>query len=474
MAGLNEAGIDVIFASRPQPNPAAQPGALGMERADAIRGEIYRRHRIAPDTPLAEAMKQIEQRSQMRAALGVDGGQPSAWANPEERARAREEYARQGKTPAEVNKRWEESTHLLDPRTYQYMQNFGRDLDFLQAQSGLQQPPAADTKAWTGSPQSEEAFTRKTTNADAIRHYDSNRRERLSGAGGLNPAAAASGYQRWNTTMEAVLDNTSNPDVPAGNYISFSEVYPNYRRLEGSGEPESSDESWRRANAIRLASNRYRMTSPHPILDVASDSTDAEIASRIAGLQQEVRAAQVPMADERWQRTWNWTPPGFLTDAGDFAISMSDPTALYPAAKGVGALTNAAKAAARGARIAGSGWIAPAVHNAIRPVAKDFTYDMGVEQAAGAGMSGAMGGQIDRSDKQFWLGGGKPGVDFSYKTDEEVAEARRAGDQLHSRLKDDDGVSRADSEAYNRMRADGTLPNPPKFYWGMSPSGPAY
>jgi hypothetical protein len=86
-----------------------------------------------------------------------------------------------------------------------------------------------------------------------------------------------------------------------------------------------------------------------------------------------------------------------------------------------------------------------------------------------------MGGAFGRSDGQYWRGGGKPGVDFDYKTDEQVAEARRAGDQLHSRLKDDDGVSRADSEAYNRLVATGLLPQPgsdlhPRPQWRMNSS----
>jgi hypothetical protein len=256
--------------------------------------------------------------------------------------------------------------------------------------------------------------------------------------------------------------------------MTVSEVVPQFLRLQGSGETETAGESWRRANAGRLTNNRYRMVSPHPILDLPTGSTGADIASRIGSLQREVAALQVPMADERWQRTVGWTPPGFLSDTLDSAISMADPTMVLPAIRGAGALTNATKAAIKGSRIAGSGWIAPAVRNAVGPAAEDFAWDQGFEQAAGHGLQAAMGGQLGRSSSQYWRGGGKPRVDFAYKTDEEVAEARQAGEDAHARLKDDDGVSRADSEPYNRMRADGTLTNPPKFYWGMSPSGPAY
>jgi hypothetical protein len=463
MAGLNEAGIDEVFASRPKPNPAAQPGALGMERADAIRGEIYRRHRISPDTPLADAMKQIEQRSQMRSALGVDGGQPSAWANPEERARAREEYAMQGQKPADVQKRWDDSTHLLDPRTYQYMQNFGRDLDFLGSE---QQQEEAASRLKT---------PRRMLDANAIRHYEGSDGERLSGVGGISPFAMPRGYQRFDTVSQAAMDNMSNPDVPLGNYMQASETVPNYLRMQGSSESDTSSESWRRAQSARLANNRYRLTSPHAILDLPEGASGKDISRRIAELQAEVGSAGVPFADERWQRMTGWTPPGWLSDAGDFAISMIDPTVAIPAARGVGALTNAARAGLMASKIAGTGWAAPAIRSAVGPTAANFGWDMASEQAMGSGIQGSLGGIPGRSDRQFWMGGGKPGVDFAYKTDEQVEEARRAGDQLHARLKDDDGVSRADSEAYNRLVATGLLPQPgsdlhPRPQWRMNSS----
>jgi hypothetical protein len=303
----------------------------------------------------------------------------------------------------------------------------------------------------------------------AIQYYDQGGGQRLSGAGGANPFRTPNGYARFDTTPNAIMDNTSNPDTAVGDYMTISETLPNYLRLQGSGETDTSGESWRRANAARMANNRYRLVSPSPILDAPAGSTSAEIGRRIAELQGEVASAAVPMADERWQRTTGWTPPGFLSDAGDFAVSMVDPTVAIPAVRGAGALTNATRAALKGSRIAGAGWIAPVVRNAVGPVSKEMVFDMGVEQAAGTALLGPFGGMPGRSDSQFWRGGGQPGVDFSYKTDDEVAEARRAGDQLHARLKDDDGVSRADSEAYKRLVASGAID--PFSGMGLTPQG---
>jgi hypothetical protein len=454
---------DEVLAYRAILPNIAKPGETSFGRADAIRAEIFRRHKIPPGTPIGEALGLIQQRADMRSKLGVDGGEPSAWANPDERAAAREDYALQGKNPAEVQKRWDESTHLLDPRSYQYMQNFGRDLDFLMSE--------AEQQLASGRLKS----PRRMLDANAIRHYDSNKGERLSAPGGLraNPLAMPSGYASMGGFGAAVLDNVSNPDIPLGNYMAASEVVPNTLRMQGSGESDSLGESYRRAQAQRLAQNRYRLASPHAILDMPSGSTSAEIADRLRSLRQEVADASVPLADERWQRTVGWTPPGFVSDAGDFFISMVDPTVVFPAAKGAGALANAAKAGSKAAKIAGSGWMRPAVQAAAGPAVKDLAWDGGIEQATGAALQGTTGGLEGRSSRQYLLGGGEKGKDFAYKTDAQVAEARESAQGMRERLKDDSGVSRADEAAYNRLVASGALPAPssdlhPRPQWRMN------
>lgn len=454
---MTEDEISDFLSSRP--DPEARKGALGMKRADAIRAEVYRRHKIKPGTPLDEAIQQIEQRAQMRTALGVDGGRPSAWANPEERASAREEYARQGKTPAEVSKRWNESTHLLDPRTYQYMQNFGRDIDFLQSELGSQK--ASETLR----------TPRRMLDANSIRAYDSNRGERLSGAGGLNPASVVNGYQRFDTVANAALDNTSNPDVPLGNYMVASETVPNHIRLEGSGETDTSGQSWQRAQANRLANNRYRINSPHPIADLPAGATEKDIARRIAELQQEVVDASVPMADERWKRTAGFVPAGWISDAGDLAITMVDPTVLIPAAGAAAKMPMISRALSQAGRIAGSGWQRPIVSGVAKQAGKDAGMEFASEAGVGAALTG-FGGMPGRDWKGFLVGGHEPAV---YKSASQVTQANQAAGDLYGRLKDDDGVSRADNEAYNRLVATGALPPPgsdlhPRPQWRMNSS----
>lgn len=454
MAGLTEEDLDLL--SHPT---WAQP---------AIK-DIYRKHGIKTSVPLEEAVQHIQSRAQMAQSLGVDAGISSGWANPEERAAAREKYAREGKTPGEVQKRWEESIYLLDPRTYQHMQRFGRDLDFLgsvqqHVEEGAdkaavpkgqwdQQADPTGIGDWKQIAKGYEAGAAQQAQQAATDLY-----ERSKGNPLYRSSVGQANYQRYGGMLGGLSNATSNPDVPLGNYMTFSETVPNYLRMQGSGETDTSGESWERAQAARLATNRYRLASPSPIADMPAGASSQDIGRRIAELTKEVAASGVPSSDERWQRTTGWTPPGFVGDTLDGFISWADPTSLIPATKGVGALATSARAAAKGAGIAGRGWIKPIVQKAVSPSLSDLKWDAGIEQAVGHPLLGAAGGMTGRSWSQYGMGGGKPGEDFPYKTDEQVAEARQSGQAIYERLKDDDGVSRADDEAYNRLVASGVLP----------------
>lgn len=468
MAGLTEEDLDML-AHPTWAHPAIK--------------DVYRRHRIKTSVPLEEAIRHIQSRAAMAQSIGVDAGELSGWANPEERAAAREKYAREGKTPDQVQKRWDESIYLLDPRTYQHMQRFGRDLDFLGSvkdqaasteargaaarESQSLTPEQRAVRAWGGSPKNDADYVASQQQADALGFYDRSKGNPLSRA-----SVGQANYQRFGGVRGGLSNATVNPDVPLGNYMTFSETVPNYLRMQGSGETETSEESWERAQATRLASNRYRLVSPSPILDLPAGSDQQAIAKRIAELQKQVADASVPTADERWQRTTGWTPPGVVGDTLDSFISWADPTALIPATKAAGALTTSARAAAKGAGIAGRGWIKPIVQKSLAPSLSDLKWDAGIEQAVGHPLMGAFGGMAGRSWSHYGMGGGKPGEDFPFKTPEKVANARQAGQQLHERLKDDDGVSTADNEAYNRLVASGVLPPTtsdlhPKPTWRM-------
>jgi hypothetical protein len=82
---------------------------------------------------------------------------------------------------------------------------------------------------------------------------------------------------------------------------------------------------------------------------------------------------------------------------------------------------------------------------------------MGREHTFNLGAQAAFGGEVGRSSKQFWRGGGKPGVDFHYKSDDEVAQSRRDARQLHEGLADGERLSTARREAYHELAEGGAL-----------------
>jgi hypothetical protein len=457
MAGLNEAGIDAIFASRPKPNPAAQPGALGMERADAIRGEIYRRHGIAPHRTLQEAIDRINMQAQMRTAVGNDGGELSAWENPEARETARAEYAAEGKSPQEVRQRHAASMHLLDPRSQQYMQDFGRDLDFLGSELESQE-------------QSQRMRTpRRMLDANAIRFYDSNSGERLARSGGVygEPLSVPQGgYQRWGGWQNALLNAVADPETPTGSYFTWAEIPAEAILTSAGGEagvPADSSkadalapahvrwalpiarafqdqEAWDRARARHAATQHYRTTMPSRVADfpVGSRPSSGDISRRIAELQNQVYDSNTPMASERWYRTTGYAPPGWLADTGENLVRWIDPSAALTLAGGAGVLAKAGRAAV------------PAVSAAL-------ARDAGQEWAFDAGMQGALGGEPGRSWRQYAVGGGKPGVDFDYKSPEQVDRSRRAGAELHRALGENERLSTAQQQAHDDLAERGSL-----------------
>jgi hypothetical protein len=129
------------------------------------------------------------------------------------------------------------------------------------------------------------------------------------------------------------------------------------------------------------------------------------------------------------------------------------------------------RALSQAGRIAGSGWQRPIVSGVAKQAGKDAGMEFASEAGVGAALTG-FGGMPGRDWKGFLVGGHEPAV---YKSDSQVAQANQAAGDLYGRLKDDDGVSRADNEAYNRLVATGALPPPgsdlhPRPQWRMNSS----
>lgn len=444
----------LLYRKHRVPLDAPKAVAVEMMEADAVRDEIFRRHGIPEGTSALDAAKIVEARAE-QAGIG-----PSAWANPEERSAAREAYAREGKTPDEVRRRWEESQYLLDPRTVEYMDAFGRDEDFLvsEAESDIR-------SAWKpGAP--------RETSPEAVRHYKQSRGERLSRSGGWNPLPTGpAGYQRFNTFGQALMDNTVSPDTRTGFYSGFSEVVPNAIRMRG-GYSESAGEALDASKAHWYALMRYRTYGPHAILDMQGKPDRAAIAARLKELQDEIAATRPPSADERWYQSAGFVPPGWVTGPLDWVTSWADPSAVIPATGAVRAGAGATKAAAKGAAISGKGWVSHAAKTAFRPVVANAKQDFVTDTALSSAIETAAGGQSpERTWPEFLVGNwamtdaGKKALEAraqerGFADADEVARRRAASKALYDRTKSDDGVSRADSEAYNRLIRSGAVPNP--------------
>lgn len=400
---------------------------------EAIKQSIYDKHKLRKDADLATALQWIE--------LVSGGAEPSAWANPEERAAARAAYAAEGSGPADVERRWKDSEYLLDPRTYDYMQKYGRDVDFL---LGM-----IDKNAYK---------------PDLIKRYNASNGERLYRRGMFNGKMVdpdgAHGYQRWSGAGLGLADALTNPDTALGEYIGISETVPNFLRMQGSGETKTAGESWRAAQAARMANARYRITSPAPILDLPAGASPEDIGRRIAELRNETARASIPFGEERWQRTAGFTPPGWLSDVGDITMSMADPTILVPAAKAVGTAGAVTKAVVKGASVAGKGWVAPIVRNALTHRAAEFGGDLLSEHILGHPVQGLLGGLGGRTWRQWAGGRGTPAKDFQYKTDEELVDAKRLREEQYRRLSADRSIEMANDEAYNNLINSHALPGP--------------
>lgn len=469
--GLTIEDLDSLLASKPS------SGGSNFDRADAIRSEIYQRHGIPSHRTLEEAIDRINMQARLRSSLGNEGGEPSGWANHEERAAHQAKYVLEAASPREARTRDNQSMHLLDPRTYRYMQDFGRDLDFLQSEHRNEKSSATLRRP------------RRVLDVNAIRYYDSSKDQPLARTGIYgNPLHVTSGaYQRWSGVQNALMNAVNNPETPIGSYFTWGEI-PASAMLTSWSDREASDaerandevmaragigrgladglvsalqdkDSWDRAKGKWAANVRHLPFTPTPVADFphGSKPSEREISRRIAEIQEQVRKAETPMSGDRWHRSVGVVPPGWVTDPGEAAVRWVDPSAAIPALAATKAAVGGAAATARAARIAGAGWRMPYIGKAVSPVAAGLGWDMAHEQGLNLGMQGALGGEPGRSSRQFWVGFGTPGKDFMVRTPEEVEESRKAGRELTAARSGDERVSRVKREAYEDLRSSGAF-----------------
>lgn len=388
-------------------------------RARNIRRDIFARHGIPEGTGDAEAAAIIAGHAQSA------GAGPSAWANPEERAAARAEYASKGSSPDEVQKRWDDSIYLVDPATHHYNQNYRRDSEFLRNMA-LVSERAPSVEAWTGSG----AAPSQSRTQNAVAAWDKTNNNPL-----YRDSWASSGWADQDGMASLVANATSNPDLPVGQFLNVGNLPFDFFRMQGSGEGGSARDSLQAAVGGYVTGNNNRLTSGAPILDLPSPATPEQRSKRLRELQQEAATAAVPESAERWKRTTGMVPPPAVRDTGDTVLAALDGTQLIP---GVPAIKGAA----------GMG----------RAVAKQALVDTAQDAALSAGMMGVFGQDPNRTWGQY-LGFSPETEGFDgTKTPEQVREAEEARRQRFQRSLLAPGVSTADAEAYKKLQDSGKAP----------------
>lgn len=410
MAGITDEELDSYLP----PPPSALPGMQrtpDVIRADHIVRDIYNRHGIEPGTPLEDAQEMILMHAQSQGLLDENRQPTHAWANPEEAAAAQEEYAARGKTPDEVQQRWDESVYLLPPQGFDYHQNYGRDASFLE---GLTNAKHATAKvptalaAWDAS--NNEPLFRKNW-----------RQGTYASMGGLGNAAA---------------NAIHNPDLASGQLVNMSDVPYNFLAMQGSGEADTTGESFKTAMGEYRRRDQNRIGQPAPILDLPANASPEDRAARLRALQQETSAAAVPTAGERWKRTTGIVPPPAVRDTGDAVLATLDGTQFIPGATLVkGAMKGAGRAAATG-------------------VARDMVTD-GLTSAA---LTAGFGQKPGRTWSQYFGFSPEEEDAVTLKSPEEVEAAQRAREQQYDRTVGNAGVSTARAAAYKRLQESGKAP----------------
>jgi hypothetical protein len=382
-------------------------------RARGIRRDIFARHGLEQGVSDEDAIQHIMAKAQEA------GAGPAGWANPEERANARAEYAKVGSTPDEVQKRWEESIYLVDPATNEFNQRYLRDKEFLERATG---DAGSAVAAWD-----------KTNNNPL---YRNNWRD-------------SGGWKSQEGFQPAMVNALSNPDLAAGGYMVATGALGNFLRMQGSGETDTARDSLRTATGQYMADADVRPLSPAPIAHLPTGSSPDAIRERLAEIRELQGEAAIPESGERWQRTMGFTPAPFVRDMGDAAIDSVDPSILFPVA-------GAAKTIGTAAKIGGRAALAPATMQ----VAKGFGMDHAMEQGTNAAILGSLGGS---GSERTW----GDYVDLfpepaKLKSKPEVRAANDARQQQlqegMERRSNYARVSTADAEAYKKLQDEGLAP----------------
>lgn len=220
-----------------------------------------------------------------------------AFKNPEDFARQRFEYAKQGATPEEVEQRWDESTTLLDPATAEADRNFGRHARFLRGHldyKGTEVRPEAFANTFGAFPSA------PPIENQAHRPYAMSYRSDLD----------AGDYQLARGGQKGDLRYTmTDPSTVLGSYMNSANIVPNAFRFNFAGLTDGETVKDRSYDAFEqsvghLNANRQnRLGMYNPSLDLPDDATPEQVSQRFQEMRDGYENAQAPSSKERYLRS---------------------------------------------------------------------------------------------------------------------------------------------------------------------------
>lgn len=243
---------------------------------------------------------------------------PVGWANANQRAKARADYAVQGADPEDMRKRWEASRLLVDPHTQKAQEKYLRDYRLLE---GLLQKddPSKVLKDYEGPLDTRLAPEMVNNNGQ----FD-------SGDGSpdiLNTKMLAS-------LPGAILQNLADPESRAGWYMARANLFPDAGKFAGGGEAKDFSDAVGMAAGKLGFQDMHRISTRAPVMGLPDDATPGQIGERKQELIRQSALVDAPQYKERWMRSHGYDPGpvvGFLSDLG---YDFLDPSLLVDVAAG--------------------------------------------------------------------------------------------------------------------------------------------
>jgi len=396
-------------------------------RTRAILRDIYNRHGISGEVPLNQAVALIADRAN-KAGIADEGGDPStAWANPEEKRLAQIAYAERGRTPAEKQKRLDESVYLMDPGRQEYWQSYGRDMDFVGAtyEAATRELPENFRRRGT------EGAVRRLAFERALNQWD-----RSNHSGGLYRKGIVQDTYAGTGGLVGGIENAT--DNAAFNRL---ELLPDTSRYGTSASSRGVSDAGSGAFNTLHARENYRASSPAPVLpDLPSSATPQQRAERLRELNDLIRRSEPDPAGVRVQQLTGITPSPFVADAVTAVESIADGTQAIPG-------MFFARPALKAAKLRGAGWLPRVGKTAAGSLASDAGQDMALSGGIMAGASA--GANPDRTWPEYLF----KAADLPPPKNK--ADSQEARDQLtRMRLQEQDrGVSAAEAAAYKKLQS---------------------